>query len=72
MKAPTPPRAHEARDLNQLRRGQTYRARTSRGATVGEYLGIETPHGHRAILLRHETGTISIPVDEVECLRPAA
>ena len=40
--------------LNELRRGTTYRATTHGGTTVGEYLGLETPHGVRALLLRHD------------------
>ena len=48
--------------LNDLRRGCTYRAMTSAGEVTGEYLGMEAPHGDRAILLRHGDGTESIPV----------
>lgn len=58
----TPYREAIARMLNELQRGQTYRSRTSTGRTVaGEYLGTEVIHGDRAILLRHDGGTTSIP-----------
>lgn len=46
--------------LNNLRKGSTYRATTPDGSAVGEYLGIESPHGDPAILLRHHRGTASI------------
>ena len=72
MKAPSNPRARCAHDLNQLRRGDTYRAQTSHGTTVGEYLGMETPHGHRAILLRHDRGTASIALRDIKQILPAA
>lgn len=55
--------------LNHLRRGAIYCARTRSGSTVGEYLGMESSHGERAILLRHGSGTESIPVDEVASIR---
>ncbi len=48
--------------LNHLRRGATYRVTTQRRSTAGEYLGMESPHGDRAILLRHSKGTDSIPL----------
>ena len=71
----TPPRARkeflmssnrapsEARhpDLNHLRWGVTYRAVTATGNATGEYLGVETAHGVRSILLHHDRGTESIP-----------
>jgi hypothetical protein len=48
---------------NQLRRGATYRATTYAGQSVsGEYLGTEVSHGDWAILLRHRSGTTSIPI----------
>ena len=59
-------------DLNELRRGTTYRATTHGGSTVGEYLGLETPHGVRALLLRHDRGTASIPLRNVTALDRAA
>lgn len=49
-----------ALDLNQLRRGVTYRATTQAGSAVGEYLGMEALYGDRAVMLRHATGTESI------------
>lgn len=58
--------------FNDLRRGATYRATTRQGATIGEYLGMESPYGDRSLLLRHRTGTASIPVDDVTSIQPAA
>ena len=58
--------------LNELRRGTTYRATTHGGTTVGEYLGLETPHGVRALLLRHDRGTDSIPLRNVTAIDRAA
>jgi hypothetical protein len=49
-------------DLNHLRRGAVYLAHTDSVSTEGEYLGIETAHGDRAILLRHSAGTASLAV----------
>ena len=71
MKAPHPPR-RPLRAANRLERGATYQARTRTGTTVGEYLGMETPYGDRAILLRHRSGTDSIPLDEILSIRPKA
>ncbi len=51
--------------LNHLRHGHTYRATTVRTATMGEYLGMETPHGDWAILLRSGGVTASIPLDQL-------
>ena len=48
--------------FNELRRGATYRVTTRHGTTTGEYLGIESHHGDRALLLRHRAGTESVPV----------
>lgn len=71
----------QARDLipknrqpsfNQLRRGHAYRATTRRGITVGEYLGMESPHGERALLLRTYCGTASIPLRVITAIQPAA
>lgn len=59
-------------NLNHLRRGVTYRATTAGGTAVGEYLGMETPHGERAILLRDVGGTHSIALCDVTCIQPAA
>jgi hypothetical protein len=61
----TPTRTDATIELNHLRLGATYRAVTPHGAAVGEYLGLESPHGDAAILLRHRAGTDSIPLDEV-------
>ena len=57
--------------FNQLRRGSTYRATTRFGIAVGEYLGMENPHGDRALLLRNYSGTASIPLRDVTSIRPA-
>lgn len=51
--------------LNHLRHGRTYRATTARSAMMGEYLGMETPHGDWAILLRSGGVTASIPLDQL-------
>jgi hypothetical protein len=61
-----------AQNLYQLRPGVTYRATTRNGIAVGEYLGMETPHGDRAILLRHAGGTESIPLEAVTAIHRAA
>lgn len=58
--------------FNDLRRGATYRATTRLGTTVGEYLGLESPHGDRAMLLRHQAGTASIPLGSVTAIYRAA
>ena len=68
MTAPTIAR----RDLNHLRRGVTYRATTNSGSTVGVYLGMEAPHGDRAVLLRHECGTASISLDAIHSINAIA
>ena len=65
-------RGDAAWNLNHLRRGETYRATTRRGIAVGEYLGMETPHGDRAILLRNADGTESIELSDVTSIRPIA
>lgn len=72
MTAPCTSDAIKASHLNHLRRGETYRAVTRNGFAVGEYLGMEAPHGVRAILLRHSTGTESIALGDVDSIRPAA
>lgn len=59
-------------DLNQLRRGSTYRAVTSHSITTGEYLGIETAHGDRAVLLRHRSGTASIAIETLTSIASIA
>ncbi len=58
--------------IPHLAAGTTYRATTHLGVTVGEYLGMETPYGVRAILLRHGGGTDSIPLACVTSIRAAA
>lgn len=63
--APKTSRPLGANNLNNLRLGDVYRATTRSGSSVGEYLGMETPYGDWAILLRHPTGTDSIALDEV-------
>lgn len=59
-------------NFNHLRRGAIYRATTRHGAASGEYLGMETPHGDLAILLRHKTGTESIAVCDLTSIIPAS
>ena len=72
----TPRNGHTSRDvdinLNRLRRGTTYMATTPTLVAIGEYLGMESPHGERAILLRNATGTDSIWLDDVTSIGPAA
>lgn len=70
MKAPrtSPTQAN----LNQLRRGRAYRARTARRTIRGEYLGIESIYGDFAILLRHAQGTESIPIGDLVSIQQAA
>jgi len=51
---------YRAPNLNHLRRGWTYTATTTAGATVGEYLGMEALYGERVVLLRNAFGTESI------------
>lgn len=58
--------------FNDLRHGSTYRATTRRGTAVGEYLGMETPHGDWSILLRHAAGTESIALTDVISIQAAA
>ncbi|MEN8115120.1 MAG: hypothetical protein ABFS21_12130 [Actinomycetota bacterium] len=72
MKARHTSRTHAPWNLNNLHRGSTYRATTHRKTTSGEYLGMETPHGDRSILLRHRTGTISIALSDIVSIQPTA
>jgi hypothetical protein len=72
MTAPHTSREDASDTFNRLRRGTTYRATTPNGTTIGEYLGMETPHGSWAILLRHRTGTASIPLRSVTSIQQAA
>ncbi len=65
MTAPTMMRDEISPDLNQLRLGSTYSA-VARGRTMeGVYLGMETLHGDRAILLRNRFGTASILLNDL-------
>lgn len=72
MKARHTSRASAPWNLNHLRLGTTYRATTRNRTTAGEYLGMETPYGDRAILLRHRTGTESIPLNDLTSIHPTA
>jgi len=59
--------------FNHLQRGATYQATTADdGIVVGEYLGMEVPFGRWALLLRHQTGTESIPLRDIVTILPAA
>ena len=57
-------------DMNHLRRGTHYTATTAGGSATGEYLGMESVYGDRAILLRHPDGTASIDLRDVESILP--
>jgi hypothetical protein len=57
---------------NHLRRGSHFRVTTSVGSFAGEYLGMETLYGDRAILLRHSTGTDSILLHHVTSVENVA
>jgi hypothetical protein len=59
-------------NTDHLRRGAEYRATTLMGATTGEYIGMESPHGDRAILLRHADGTSSIELTDLTSIRRVA
>lgn len=72
MTAPPTTRETTSRDFNNLKRGGTYAATTIDGTTVGEYLGIEVPHGHWAILLKHSAGIESIPMSCVTSIQRTA
>jgi hypothetical protein len=65
-------RKNQPPSFNELRRGSTYLATTRLGITVGEYLGMESPHCDRAMLLRNHGGTASIPLRHVTSIRSAA
>ena len=67
---------HTSRDcapmtINQMRRGATYRATTRIGSAAGQFLGLETPHGDRSILLRSRMGTASISLTDITSIRPS-
>lgn len=72
MTAPTTPRSCAPSKLNHLRPGTTYRAVTRHGIAVGEFLGLETSHGDRAILLRHPAGTTSIDLYDLTAIHAVA
>jgi hypothetical protein len=59
-------------NINQLQRGATYRATTLRGTANGRFLGIETPHGDRSILLWSRSGTASISLSDITSICPTA
>ena len=65
MTAPSTSRKRAPWNLNTLRLGATYRASTGDITASGEYLGMETPHGDRSILLRRRTRTVSISLSEI-------
>ncbi len=65
-------RSRAPTDLNHLQRGSHYRATTGHGSIDGEYLGVETPFGDRAILLRRAVGTVSIAIGDLTSIRPLA
>ena len=58
--------------LNQLLQGATYLATTRHRMVVGEYLGMESPYGDRAILLRNGGGTTSIAIARVTSIQAVA
>ena len=59
--------------FNHLQCGATYQATTAGdGIIVGEYLGMEVPFGRWALLLRHQTGTESIPLRDIVTILPSA
>lgn len=59
-------------EFNDLQRGKVYKATTPTRIVVGEYLGIETPHGDLSMLIRHTSGTESIALCAVTSLRLGA
>ena len=59
-------------NLNHLRKGGMYLAKTVRGVTVGEYLGMEAAYGERSVLLRNERGTSSIYRNDILSIERAA
>ncbi len=65
MKAPRTSHEYTTPNLNLLRPGSGFCVTTHDGSVAGEYLGMETLHGDRAILLRHRAGTESILVYDV-------
>ena len=69
---PAPRTSERSADLNHLRRGSSYLAVTCNGAEAGEYLGMESGHGDRAILLRSRVGTVSILLQAITSIRAVA
>ena len=64
---------HEApANIHHLTRGARYRAITPTSDTTGEYIGMESPFGDRAILLRHASGTASIDLTDLTTIRRVA
>ncbi len=57
--------------FNDLEPGRTYRATTRNGSTSGEYLGIETRYGDWLIMLRADSHTTSLALDEVTSIHAA-
>ena len=72
MTAPDTLLRNPTNHLNDLRRGVVYRAITRHAASTGEYLGIETPFGEMAILLRHGARVESIALETITSIRPTA
>lgn len=65
MTAPSTSEPKPIFSLSDLRRGRLYRTYTRAGGAIGEYLGLETPHGTSSILLRSQAGTESIAVRDI-------
>jgi hypothetical protein len=72
MMAPTTSRASAPWQFNQLQKGAVYEATTRFRVVIGEYLGMASPYGERAILLRNAAGTESITLNYVTSIQPAA
>lgn len=59
--------------LNSMRSGHNYAAATSSGNEfTGEYLGYEVVHGTWSLLLRTDEVTVSVPLDQIDTVLPAA
>jgi hypothetical protein len=67
-----PAHQNKQTNLNHLRRGGTYVAKTAVGTTLGEYLGMEALYGERSVMLRNETGTTSISRSHILSIELAA
>ena len=72
MTARTTSRKSASSNVHHLRRGAEYRATTHNLIAIGEYLGMETPHGDRAILIRNSAGTESIALEELTSIQRIA